>query len=303
MESGVQVVLPDRIRRDCEVQIGIGAHFDTFFLLGTTLYGSAANAIEMLAEDGTAGGEIVLTSAVWERVRCGRRSSKPFSAIARSAIACKSTDGHRLLDGPRPALMKSGPTRYPFPFSGEFYGILTEFYRHGDLDELRRKVDERFARRGTVLLVERESVEAEVPETAILDDMALSAIARASGAHLLESISGVEVKTAGLLSIYTFGSATDAWTFAVQLREMLETHGIRTRSGIATGEVLLFDLEGGGREISGVPVNLASKIAQDHGEFGRIYLVDDVPDQREPAPGVQKVSFEIGGTEIPAWVS
>jgi class 3 adenylate cyclase len=301
--ASMLLAVQDRIRRDCEVQIGIGAHFDRFYLLGSTLYGTAANDVEGLAEDGTAAGEIVLTTALWERVRSSRRPGIQFSAVARSEIACKSNEGYRLLEGPRASLTQGGNRRYPLPFSVDFYEILTEFYQHGSLDELRREVNERFARTGTVLIVDRESVEAEVPETALLDDMALSAIARTSGAHLLESIAGIEVKTAGLLSIYTFATANDAWEFAVQLRQMLQTHGIRTRSGISSGALLLFDLEGGGREISGVPVNLASKVAQDHGEFGRIYVVEDVPGQREPAPGLQRLSFEIGGTEIPAWVA
>jgi hypothetical protein len=38
--------------------------------------------------------------------------------------------------------------------------------------------------------------------------------------------------------------------------------------------VLLFELGAGARDIAGSPVNVASKLAQDVGEFGKIHVSD-----------------------------
>lgn len=295
--ASMLLAVQDRISAECEVQIGFGVHFDSFFLVGNSLYGRAASEIECLAEDRTAGGEIVLTPAAWER------TGGQFKAVALSDIRCEFTDGLRLLDGPRLPWPEGGSKRYPMPFSDEFYEYLTEYYRHESLDLLRQKVTARFARHCTVLLVERAPVEAATVEEGILREMVAAAVGHTQGAWLLASTSGVEVKTAGTLSIYVFDDAGDAWTFAVRLRSALEKDGIPTRSGLATGEVLIFDLENGGREISGSPVNIASKIAQDQGEFGRIYVVDSPPARTEPAADAALQTFLVAGLEVPVWVA
>jgi len=290
----------DRIRKECEVQIGMGVHYDSFFLVDNALYGAAANAIECLAEDRTEGGEIVLTPSAWNRT-----CEQPFEfrSVSRAEITCEFSDGIRLLDGPRLDWPEGASKHYPLPFSEEFYECLGEYYRHCDLVQLRKKVTERFTRHCTVLLVEREPIEADTAEERVLREMTIAAIAHARGAWLLASTSGMEVKTAGSLSIYVFDEASEAWKFAVQFRAVLEREQIRTRSGFATGEVLIFELEAGGREINGSPVNMASKVAQDQGEFGRIYAVETLPEKRVPSLDVAELSFFVGGCEIPVWVA
>lgn len=277
----------DRIRGECEVQIGIAARFDTFYLVGNAAYGTAANDLEVLAEDRTAGGEIVLTRGTWERVR-----EAGFHAVERG-----SGDGFRLLDGPRFTCGIAGTPcaeRYPLPFSVEFHDCLREYSLHRNAESLRDRVQSAFARECTVVLVEREPVQAVLPELAILWEMERSAVAGALGALLLGEMAGEEVKTAGSLSIYIFANLKEAWAFASRLREKLVGEGIRTRSGIASGEVLVFDLEGGGRDISGVPVNMASKVAQDQGEFGCIYALERLTQLPE-------TRITVAGAEIPVW--
>jgi hypothetical protein len=291
----------DQIRVECEVQIGIAAHFDTFFRIGNVLYGDAAEAVERLAEDRTSGGEIVLTGSAWTRACAEPESLGLFRAVPRSKSGGEFTEGLRLIDGPRLARPRATTGRYPIPFSREFYESLRELDHDSDIEQLRLKVAQRFARHGTVLLVERAPVPAETVEAAILREMTTAVVARARGALLLASTSGFEVKTAGPLSIYVFDNASEAWTFAVRLRTELQGEGIPTRSGIATGELLIFNLEEGGREISGSPVNRASKIAQDYGEFGRIYVADLLPEVMEPPLEVVSSLISVSGVEIPVW--
>jgi hypothetical protein len=236
--ASMLLTVQDRIRAECEVQIGIAAHFDTFFRIGAALYGDAAESIEQLAEDRTAGGEIVLTGSVWKRTCDHPDSADRFQAVARSGIPCEFTDGLRLVDGPRLPWPQAAKGRYPIPFSEEFYECLTEYDRHLNRERLSQRVAQRFARRGTVLLMERAPAESGTVETTILREMTNAVLARAHGGLLLASTSGIEVKTAGPLSIYVFDSAGEAGTFAFRLRTALERDGIPTRSAVATGELL-----------------------------------------------------------------
>jgi class 3 adenylate cyclase len=279
----------DRIRCECEVQIGMAAHFDTYFLIGNSVYGKSAMDIETLAEDRTAGGEVVLTPDTWQRVR-----HAGFEAVPRD-----SGDGYRLLNGPRFTCGEPGKLcgeRYPLPFSREFHDCLRDYSLHRSVEGLREKIRAGLLRQRTVLLLERQQASHESPEMEILNEMEQAAIAGALGALLLGSMAGAEIKTAGALSIYVFDNTQQAWAFASRLRDRLRQEGIRIRGGIASGEVLLFNLEGGGKDISGVPVNLASKVAQDHGEFGSIYLLDELQ-------GLREERIEIAGALIPVWVS
>jgi class 3 adenylate cyclase len=294
--------LQDHIREECEVQIGIAAHYGGFFRIGNVLYGKAAEFVEGLAEDRTSGGEIVLTESAWKQACTEPESAGLFQAVPRSESGCEFREGLRLVGGPRLARPQGSAGRYPVPFSEEFYECLRMFDRGGDVEKLRADVARRFARHGTVLLVERAPIQAETVEASILREMTTAVVARAHGALLLASTSGIEVKTAGSLSIYVFDNASEAWTFAVRLRTALEGAGIAARSGLATGELLIFDLEGGGREISGSPVNRASKVAQDCGQFGRIYVTDSLPEEMNPALEVTPSCACVAGVEIRVWV-
>ena len=289
------LAVQDRIRAECEVQVGIAATFDTYFRIGNALYGAAADAVESLGEDRTGPGEIVVTRPFWERV--APEGSAGLQACERSRLSCAFGDGLRLLGGNRLPWPEPVEGRYPMPFSSDFYELLcTAKTRQVDAETLRNTVATRFARNATVVLVEREPTQAETVEATVLQQMTRAAIAGAEGARLLSSTSGIEVKTAGSLSIYVFESPSEAWAFAASLRTALEANGIATRTGIATGLVLVFDLEQGGREISGSPVNLASKVAQDCGEFGKMYAL-------EPMPGSTPESFHVAGLNIPVWIA
>jgi hypothetical protein len=46
-----------------------------------------------------------------------------------------------------------------------------------------------------------------------------------------------------------------------------------------------------------MPVNLASKVAQDHGEPGRVYLTESAAAAAR-ATGLERVSFRIAGLDV-----
>jgi class 3 adenylate cyclase len=127
-----------------------------------------------------------------------------------------------------------------------------------------------------VVLIAREREDTDIPHVAVLNDLALTAAMKRIGASLLRDVDGQEVKNAGALSIYTFPDCIDAVEFARRVRDELSAQGIQCRIGIDAGPVLVFELGPGVRDIAGSPVNVASKLAEDVGAFGKIHVSDVV---------------------------
>jgi class 3 adenylate cyclase len=71
---------------------------------------------------------------------------------------------------------------------------------------------------------------------------------------------------------------------------------------VDAGQVLTFDLGGGRHDIAGSPVNIASKLAQDVGEFGRIYVTDGAAAQAGLAASARRMKFEVSGVQLGAVV-
>jgi hypothetical protein len=66
--------------------------------------------------------------------------------------------------------------------------------------------------------------------------------------------------------------------------------------------VLVFQLQHGGHDIAGMPVNLASKMAQDTGEFGNIYLTPEAAGRAGVDAGAPRVTFTASGVSLDARV-
>lgn len=116
-------------------------------------------------------------------------------------------------------------------------------------------------------------------------------------AGLLSETAGTEIKTIGNLGIYTFDDTRSGLDFARRFRALFEAQQVAVRIGIDRGEVLVFDLGEGRVDIAGMPVNLTSKIAQDHGRFGRIYLTEAAA-AAAGASAWERLSFRIAGIDV-----
>ncbi|MBM3217586.1 MAG: family 3 adenylate cyclase [Candidatus Rokubacteria bacterium] len=280
----------DRIRHDCEVQVGFCVHTGSFFRLGGGLYGNDADRVERLAEVSTRGGEVIVTDTFLKTLGDGT----PF-AVAERADLPGGDRAWTVTDGPRMAELRAADGRYPYPYSREFFDELRRLRPPIDAAELRR-LHERFAQTRTVVLVEHEREEPDVPEIAVLNDLALSAAMTKVGADLLRETGGTEIKTIGNLGIYTFVDPPAAVAFARRFRALFQAQGVAVRIGIDRGEVLVFDLPAGGEDIAGMPVNVASKIAQDTGQFGRVYLTESVAGLAG-ATGLERLTVRIAGVD------
>jgi class 3 adenylate cyclase len=130
--------------------------------------------------------------------------------------------------------------------------------------------------------------------------MALSMMMKDTGLRHLSPDDGVEVKIVGPLGIYLFDEPAAAVRFAQQFRQDLTARDIICRIGVDVGPVLVGELSGGGLDIAGMPVNIASKMAQDIGEFGRMYLSEALYEQLD-LPGFTPIRYTVSGVRMTAF--
>jgi len=300
------LALRDRLAAECEVGIGAAAHRGAFYRLGDALLGPDAEAADEVAESETEGGEVVLTAAFVAALGEGA----PRFALEPRPPGGSGVSTVRLVDGPRPApgALDAANVAYPIPYSAEFHAEMRRCREAGGAAP--EALERRFAADRAVVLVEREREQAAPADTAeavLLDELALTVAMRRVGDELLArlgySSGGETVKTAGRLGIYVFADCDAAVAFARRFRAELAEQGIASRIGIDAGPVLLFDLDGDGtRDIAGTPVNLASKMAQDRGAMGRIYLTAEARARlRAPDAGWRPVRFEVSGMVVEGW--
>jgi class 3 adenylate cyclase len=294
--ASMLISLQKHIERECEVQIGLAAHHGEFYALSGGMYGAEADWIEDVAENNTSGGEVVFTGQFVQMLT----AAHAFALKERPELSAGLGRVFRLLDGPGLAATPAMKASYPIPFSKSFYDELVAFEQSGD-QALLENMYAKYTRRTGIVLVERERDDAPGNEVRLLNDLALSVVVRNMVRDLLAEHRGEEIKTAGNLGIYVFDECKRAVAFAQDCREKLAQAGLRSKIGIDSGEVLIFDTPDGPRDIAGMPVNRASKIAQDCGEFGNIYLSNSAAAEAG-SEGFQPIEVEVSGVRLESWV-
>lgn len=290
------LAIQDEVARRCAIKIGLGAHFGDFYSASGGLYGDESDAIEALAEDEIEGGEIVVTQAVVDRLPPAHGFDlAPAGRHPRLGALHRVGAGPRLSPG---TYVQSG--RYPIPYSDAFYADLGRFEGRLDDKALARQMTEKYTQHKVVVLIERHGASAGSQAVALFTGLSLSAMMKDAGLRHLDPRHGFEVKISGPVAIYTFDEPARALEFASTFRRDLAAAGIDCRIGLDLGPVLVFDLAGGGKDIAGMPVNVASKLAQDRGEWGKIYLSDRVH-ARVDAPGFRELRHVVSGVELRAF--
>lgn len=264
----------DYIKKNCKVQVGFAIHYGEFYKVGNGMYGVDADIVEGVAEDFVEGGEIVVSSAFVKRLgtceSCNLAEKKDLPERFGHFQIVTNCDAK--------AKLPASGSEYPLPFSKDFFDRIVSLRKLSDSRraEVLAEIRDKHIRNKFVTLIERSHANLGAPEHFVLDELALYGVMGRTALHLLMDYEGKRVKTLGNLGIYVFSSADEVIDFTMAFRVELKRFGIASKAGISHGDILLFDLSNGRRDIAGVPVNLASKVAQDHGEFGRIYLIDDM---------------------------
>jgi class 3 adenylate cyclase len=290
------LTMQDTIARTCEIRIGLGAHYGEFFAIGGGLYGQEADAIEAITENETEGGEIVISRALYDRLP----PDHDFTVDIRSDLTTNIGTIYRVLDGARLADPQPLDQHYPIPYSECFYADLVAFESRLHDHAFARQLAEKYLQKKIVVLIDRENTAAEIREIAVFNQLASSALMKDIGLRLLAGNAAAEIKVVGSLGIYVFDDAATAVGFAQTFRRELAGHDIACRIGIDAGAVLIFDLPAGGRDIAGMPVNVASKMAQDKGSFGRLYLSVAMKDLVDVS-GYTELNYTVSGVEIVAF--
>ena len=109
------------------------------------------------------------------------------------------------------------------------------------------------------------------------------------------------MKNSGLIGIYTFADCRAAIEFARRFRQALADQGVQCRIGIDAGPVLVFDLGPGSRDIAGSAVNVASKLAQDVGEYGMVQVSDVVARRGSAKRERPTRKITVSGVELRAY--
>jgi len=290
------LTVQDQIRKECKVQVGLAAHRGLFYSLGGGLYGADADRVETVSENYTEGGEVVITSELGAEFAGANR----FSVQPRIDLPPELGKNLRVTAGPRRDDLQPHETRYPIPYSEQFYADLLRFSSRPDDTQLLEQVHRTYSQRRAVVLIERERDETDANEVAVLNELALSLAMKKIGVEALGELGGSEIKTSGSLGIYTFDECAPALAFAKRFREAFLRQGIASRIGIDYGEVLVFQIRDGIEDIAGAPVNIASKLAQDEGIFGKIYISEEASHTAGAGSEFHPVTFEISGVEIRA---
>ena len=282
-----------RIGAECEVGIGMCAHSGSFYELGGAIYGPDADRVEPVAEEHTDGGELVVSETVWNAIG----DASAFTVIPRDDLTSSYGRMLSVTDGPALEDLVATDVNYPAPYSSGFGEDLSRYARTRRDSLVPQQAHEELA----VVYIQREREDTDIPEVAVLNDLSLAAAMKRIGQALIDGVDGAEVKTSGLIGIYTFANCNTAIAFARAFRDALSAQRIDCRIGIDVGPVLVFELAPGSREIAGSPVNIASKLSEDVGEFGRIQMSDAVARSAGLKRERPTLTFNVAGLELRAY--
>jgi class 3 adenylate cyclase len=294
------LTIQDAIAERCQIKIGLGAHYGNFYSISGGLYGAEANAIENIAENETSGGEVLISQAICDRLPHDHK----FILEKRDDLVTEIGNIYRVLDGDRLSGLQPSDQRYPIPYSEDFYADLLAYAAQLESQTIDRTfahdLINKYIQQKAVVLIESKSESVADHEVAMFNQLSFSALMKDVGLRLLDPDTAAEIKVVSSLGIYVFDEAIAAVKFAQTFRQKLADQGLACRIGLDQGEVLIFDLPVGTKDIAGMPVNIASKMSQDMGEFGKLYLSSTIRDVVDVS-GFKEIKYSVSGVDITAF--
>lgn len=294
------LTIQDEIEKTCQIRIGLSAHYGSFYSISGGLYGIEADAIEDIAENHSKGGEILISQAICDRLPADHNFILEKHHDLPKDLIAEIGDIYRVINGARLEQIKPIDQAYPIPYSPDFYADLLEYETRLTDQEFAHDLTKKYIQHKVVVLIESKNGFAEEHEVDMFNQLSFSALMKDIGLRLLDTQLEAEIKVVSSLGIYAFDEANTAVSFALNFRQELTKQGITCRIGIDQGEVLIFNLAIGTRDIAGMPVNMASKIAQDKGEFGKLYMSESLKDVAD-IHGFKGISYEVSGVRITAY--
>lgn len=285
-----------RIAERASVRVGLCIHAGAFYEIGGGLYGSDAQAVELLAETYARGAEILVTKELVDRMR----APSEYALLRRADLdAVHRSGAFSLTSSRRLPSLRELEAIYPHPFPPAFFGMLRE-RKCGSgapkIDTSRYAAQQRDC---FVVFLARHARDVSEDDLAVLLDglvqnERMTTVVEESidvGEHLAQGGGGI--------SILVFESGVEALRSASALRERFAREGVQVTIGIDRGPVLVF-LKGpscaGG--VAGDAINLSSKISEDLGEPGRIRITERAAAGMDGIAGAETFSEVISGIQV-----
>lgn len=247
--------------RSLTVQVGIGIHRACVFDINGWLYGAEADSIEDFTEDETHGGELVVSKTVRDTLKDVQilEEREGMYVLDHASLGADAT--------------RSDEFRYPIPFDPAFHDALRAL-DPADRVQVQALAD-RFVQQKTVVLLRTFFPAGQRLLDACVARVRANAIVNAV---LADDADRCLVKANGTLAIIASDDVAHACDLAKRLLEAMQEQGFTSNAGVVQGDVLLFRLKAGGRDIAGSPVNVASKLAEDTEDRNALFFETSVAD-------------------------
>jgi hypothetical protein len=288
-----------RLTKRATVPIGMCVHAGFFYEIGHGLYGQDAQVVEDLAEEYAGPGEILVTRDVVKTLK----RPESYSFVPREDLNSIYPAGvMRLNAAGRKPHLEGKNVAYPHPFSQEFFGMFTRLQApHPDRDT-KARIYEQYQRQCAILFLTRKHTqEAENTLSFLLDELVINALMDT----VLSSTPGVQDHVAasgGGLGILSFETVPQALDFAREIRARLAQNGLAVAQGIDWGPVLLLRSKSGPSGIAGDPVNVASKISEELGEPGMIFVTQRAAQFLKGVESESQFKLRISGLDLTGFV-
>lgn len=283
-----------RIAGALAVGIGMCVHKGVFYELGGRLYGEHADLVENIAEYDAGPGDVLVTQAV--RDCCPGEFC--FTPRARPAAAAPGTAVFALSQSPSMQFLEARELRYPHPYPDEFFDRLTALKHADEPDRARLAIYDEYLKQRVIVFVARAQAPNGVTTAPTLLDELVANVLLDALVIGLDNIRGRIAGLGGGLGILAFEAGEEALDAAQALRRKCATNGLAVKIGMASGAVLLFTNPRGPSGITGGPVNLASKLAEDAGITGRINIAADVAAGLPGLSDAEPFAVTVGGVVV-----
>lgn len=272
------------------VQVGIGVHRGEFIDIGGGLFGENADLVESITESHTEAGEIVVSDEVKSILKDKTKSFRVRSDLSlhfRIPFYRMEYDT-RVLQSAN----KSADSFYPAPFDEDFF----KYLKTVDAQDKAKlaAIEKKYTTQTIVILFKVRHRNHRLLLDQLTDWVIVNSLVNKYKAH---SSSITKVKSNGNLGIFLSRDPQAAFEFAFDLSHKLKAANYDVSFGISYGEVFLFPIKDGATEIAGNPVNIASKLAEDVGSHGKIYIEKSVAFTPKHL-SLEPFSFKISGVEI-----
>ena len=288
-----------RIRERLRLRIGMCVHPGVFYEIGGGLYGNDADEVEYLAEICAGPDVILLTENGYQRLKAENAAGYNLEKVS---FEDSKWHAYFVQTDRRMPSLEEKDKAYPQPFPEEFFNLLPRCSDPRSGVETKRKVYENWLRERVVVFVARHHVMHESASLAgLLDDLVVNALMdtvireTAASPNCISSFGGG-------LAILTFPDGREGLDVARAIHAKLKENSLPAQVGIDAGPILLFQNSIGPSGVSGDPINIASKLAEDVGRPGTLSITDRAARQVSNLGDCEPFELEISRIKLKGFI-